>query len=248
MSLTILESLLKELHLSVMSDNYRRLAQEDAAKIQYLQDLATIELEHRHAKSIQARMAAAHFPVVKTIATFDFSAQPDLPKLKVLDFLTGTFIKEKRNIVLLGPPGTGKTHLATAIGSAACLEGYRTLFTTAADLLMTLMAEKKKGRLKQRLKLLDRVELLIIDELGYIPFERESTDLLYQVISHRYECSSLIITTNLDFPNWTTVFPDAMAASAVVDRIVHYASVFEMHGTSYRLLSKQKSGKSTRKP
>ena len=230
-----------------MAAHYLRLAEDNPVKIQYLQELATIEIEHRRAKSIQARMAAAHFPVVKTMATFDFTAQAELPKQKVLDFMTGAFIKEKRNIVFLGPPGTGKTHLATAIGSAACLEGYRTFFTTAADLLMTLMAEKKIGRLKAKLKLLDRVELLIIDELGYIPFEREATDLLYQVIAHRYECSSLIITTNLDFPNWTTVFPDAMAASAVVDRIVHHASVFEMHGTSYRLLSKQKSGKGTRK-
>ena len=162
MSMNILESLLRELHLSAMAENHLRLAKENVEKIEYLQELATIELEHRRAKSVQARMAAAHFPVVKTIATFDFSAQPALPKLKFLDFLTGNFIKEKRNIVLLGPPGTGKTHLATAIGSAACLEGYRTLFTTAADLLMLLIDEKAKGRLKQRLKLLDRVELLII--------------------------------------------------------------------------------------
>jgi len=245
MSLPLLDEHLKTLHLPTVLANYRRLAKDDTAKMRYLEDVIAMETAQRQENGNKSRIAAARFPVIKTIDAFDFSRQPKIAKTKIFELLDCRFIGEKSNVVFLGPPGVGKTHLASAIGFAACSHGIRTMFTTAADLLMTLIAAKREDRLKQRLQTIDRIGLLIIDELGYIPFEREATDLLFQVISRRYERGSIIITTNLDFPNWTTVFPDATAASAVVDRIVHHAAVFELGGISHRLSARSKSGKTT---
>ena len=145
----------------------------------------------------------------------------------------------------MGSTGVGKTHLLSSIGIAACTNGHRVLFTTAAELLMSLIAAKREDRLKQRLTAIDRYAFVIVDELGYIPFEREATNLLFQVISGRYERGSIGITTNLAFPDWTQVFPDDTAASAVVDRLVHHAVIFELTGESYRLRSRKKGSTRT---
>jgi DNA replication protein DnaC len=160
-----------------------------------------------------------------------------------LDLLDGRFVAEKRNLILVGPPGVGKTHALIAIGLAACAAGNRVLFTTAAELCMTLIAAKREERLKQRLASYERYHLILVDELGYIPFEREATDLLYQVISQRYERASIGLTTNLAFMDWTHVFPDPMTASVVVDRLVHRSLVFEFTGESYRLRTRQAAGR-----
>lgn len=170
--------------------------------------------------------------------SFDFSLQPQLPKTKLLDLLDGRFVAEKRNPILVGPTGVGKTHSLVAIGLAACTAGYRVLFTTAAELCMTLIAAKREDRLKQRLISYDRYHLMLIDEMGYIPFEREATDLLFQVISRRNERASIGLTTNLAFTEWTRVFPDPMTASTVVDRLVGCGIIFEFTGESHRLRSR----------
>jgi DNA replication protein DnaC len=143
----------------------------------------------------------------------------------------------------MGSTGVGKTHALIAIGLAACAAGHRVLFTTAAELCMTLIAAKREERLKQRLASYERYHLVLIDEMGYIPLEREATDLLYQVISQRYERASIGLTTNLAFMDWTQIFPDAMTASVVVDRLVHHAAIFEFTGESYRLRSRQTAGR-----
>jgi DNA replication protein DnaC len=239
----ILASLLKDLHLPTFNANYIRLAKQDEKKIMYLQELATLETEKRKENGDRARVISAKFPLVKTIDTFDFSKHPVTLKKTITDLLAGEYIDTKSSVVFLGPPGVGKTHLACGLGYAACRQGRRVLFTTAADLLMSLVSAKKDDKIKQRLVALDRFDLLILDELGYIPFEKEATDLLYQVISRRYERGSFIITTNLDFPEWTNVFPSAAAASAVVDRIVHHAHIFELSGNSYRLASRSSGGR-----
>lgn len=192
-------------------------------------------------KTASARIALAKFPVIKTIEAFDFSLQPKLPKTKILELLGCGFINQRRNLVLIGPTGVGKTHLLSATGFAACTQGYRVLFSTAAELLMALIAAKREDRLRQRLATIDRYDFVLIDELGYIPFEREATDLLFQVIAQRYERKSVGITTNLAFPDWVQVFPDAMAASAVVDRLIHHGTVFELDGESHRLRSRKKA-------
>ncbi len=191
---------------------------------------------------MRARIAAAHFPVIKTMESFDFLLQPQLPKAKLLDLLDGRFVAERRNPILIGPTGVGKTHSLIAIGLAACTAGYRVFFTTAAELCMTLITAKREDRLKQRLSSFDRYHFVLIDEMGYIPFEREATDLLFQVISRRYERASVGLPTNLAFTEWTQIFPDPNAASAVVDRLVHHGVIFEFTGESHRLRSRQAAG------
>lgn len=243
-NLPLLDEHLRTLRLPTMLANYRRIADEESDKISFLHHLAALEIDKRHENGVRARIAAAHFPVVKTMESFDFSLQPQLPKTKLLDLLDGRFVAEKRNLILVGPTGVGKTHTLTAIGLAACAAGYRVLFTTAAELCMTLIAAKREERLKQRLTSYERYHLLLIDELGYVPFEREATDLLFQVISRRYERASIGLTTNLAFMDWTQVFPDPMTASAVVDRLIHHGIVFEFSGESHRLRTRQTAGRS----
>lgn len=242
MAAPFLEEHLRTLRLPTMLANYKRLAQGDDQRVTYLGELSSLEVGRRHENGVRARIAAAKFPVIKTIEAFDFSLQPEVPRRKIADLLDCKFIEDKRNVIFIGPTGVGKTHLITAIGVTACTTGYRALFTTAAELLMSLIAAKRDDRLKQRLASLERYDLLIVDELGYIPFEREATDLLFQVISNRYERGSVGVTTNLAFPDWTQVFPDAMAASAVVDRLVHHGIIFELTGESHRLRSRKKGG------
>ena len=230
---------LRTLKLPGALAHYRRLAETSKDPIAYLGEVLSAELERRHENGIKQRIAAAHLPTLKTFDAFDFTLQPNVPKLKLLALADGEFIRERRNQVFYGPPGTGKTHCLIAIGLAACTLGHRTLFTTAAGLLTTLLDAKRDGTLTRKLQSLDRFSLLLIDELGYVPFEREATDLLFNVISQRYERSSIAITTNLAFEQWTQIFPDAMAARAVIDRLIHHGSVFEFSGESHRLRSRQ---------
>jgi DNA replication protein DnaC len=246
LSIHFLDDHLRSLRLPTMLENYKRLAQGDEQRMTYLSDLASMEVEKRHENGVRARISAAKFPVIKTVESFDFSLHPEFPKRKFCELLEMKFIEEKRNVLFIGPTGVGKTHLVSALGVTACTKGYRALFTTAAELLMSLIAAKREDRLKQRLTSLERYEFVIIDELGYLPFEREATDLLFQVVSNRYERGSIGITSNLAFPDWTQVFPDAMAASAVVDRLVHHGVIFELTGKSHRLRSRKEVGAKSR--
>lgn len=239
----LLDEHLRSLRLPAMLANYQRVADENSDKIAYLHELAALEVDKRHENGVRARIAAARFPVIKTMESFDFALQPQLPRVKLLDLLDARFVAERRNPILVGPTGVGKTHALTAIGLAACTAGYRVAFTTAAEICMNLIAAKREERLKQRLASYERYQLLLIDELGYVPFEREATDLLFQVISQRYERASIGLTTNLAFMDWTQVFPDPMAASAVVDRLVHHGIVFEFSGESHRLRMRQTAGR-----
>jgi DNA replication protein DnaC len=239
MNAAMVEEHLRALKLPGALVHYRRLAENANDPIAYLGEVLAAELEQRHERGIKRRISDARLPTLKTLEAFDFTLQPNVPKLKILELADATFVRDKRNVVFYGPPGTGKTHCLMAIGLAACSTGYRTLFTTAAGLLTSLLDAKRDGTLARRLRWIDRFALLLIDELGYVPFEREATDLLFQVISQRYERASIAITTNLAFEQWTQIFPDAMAARAVIDRLIHHGSIFEFSGESHRLRSRQ---------
>ncbi|MGH7756078.1 MAG: IS21-like element helper ATPase IstB, partial [Vulcanimicrobiaceae bacterium] len=234
MSNALLEHHLRTLRLPTMLGNYRRLLGEHSEPLPYLADLASLEAAKRQENGVKTRIVAARFPTIKTIEAFDFTLQPQLPKAKLLEHFDGTFIEQHRNLVFCGPPGTGKSHCLVALGIAACTRGFRVRFSTAAELLMMLIEAKRAGDLQRRLRAFERVELLLIDELGYIPFEREATDLLFNVISARYERASIALTTNLAFEQWTQIFPDEMAAAAVIDRLVHHGTVFQFAGQSHR--------------
>lgn len=241
MNAALVDEHLRALKLPGALTNYRRLAETTKDPISYLGEVLSAEIERRHENGVKQRVAAAHLPTLKTLEAFDFTLQPNVAKMKILGLADGAFIRDRRNLVFYGPPGTGKTHCLIAIGLAACTMGYRTLFTTAAGLLTHLLDAKRDGTLTRKLRSLDRFALLLIDELGYVPFEREATDLLFNVISQRYERASIAITTNLAFEQWTQVFPDAMAAAAVIDRLIHHGSVFEFSGASHRLRTRQGS-------
>lgn len=239
----LLEEHLRALRLPSMLEHYGRLAEGDTEKVKYLGDLSALEVDKRQEKRIHTRITTAKFPVLKTLESFDFQVQTSLSKSTMLKYTDGEFIRKRENLIFLGPTGVGKTHLLTALGLSACESGYRVVFTTAAEMCLSLITAQKEGQLKQKSAYYQRCDLLLIDELGYVPFAREASDLLFGVISKRYERASIAITTNLAFTDWTQIFPDAMAASAAIDRLVHHGHVIEMSGESYRLRSRQEGRK-----
>ena len=201
---------------------------------EYLAAVLEREVSARDASGAQLRVKAAGFPSIKTLDDFDFNMQPAI-KGPIASLASGAWLSEGRNIVLLGPPGTGKTHLATALGIKACHQGQRVLFATAVDWVTRLTAAHQIGQLPAELARLRRYQLVAIDEVGYLPFEQDAANLFFQLVSSRYEHSSIILTSNLPFSAWGGVFGDQAVAAAMIDRIVHHADVISLKGSSYRL-------------
>ena len=234
-----LENDLKTLLLPGIAANWRR-TQEEAVRgrkshAEYLADLVSLEVSGRRERRIQRRIQDARFPLLKTLDTFDFSAQSALSKADVLELATGAFVDEHRNAVLVGGVGTGKTHVAIALGMACCQRERRVRFVTAAELTNALVEAKAQSKLSRKLEQFARYELVILDELGYVPFDKQGAELLFGFITRVYERRSLIVTTNLPFAEWNTVFHDAGSAAAVIDRVIHHATIFKTDGPSYRL-------------
>lgn len=193
------------------------------------------EVAARQTNGGELRIKAARFPARKTIEDFDFSFQRSLQRDTLLHLGTLDFVAGRENVVFLGPPGTGKTHLAIGLGIRACQAGHRVAFATASQWVSRLAEAHAQGRLQAELTRLGRTPLLIVDEVGYIPFEAEAANLFFQLVSARYERASVIVTSNKPFGRWGEVFGDPVVAAAMIDRLVHHAEVVSLKGDSYRL-------------
>jgi DNA replication protein DnaC len=228
------------LKLAFIAAQYAPFATQAAAKawshVDYLARLLEGEVDVRRDRATQSRIRLARFPVLKTLDQFRWDWPTRLNRLQVQNHFRLTFIQDKANLIFLGGVGLGKTHLATALGYAACLQGYSVLFASAIDVINTLAAAKSAGRLKAELKKYTKPALLILDELGYLPIDKTGADLLFQVISLRYEQGAIIMTSNRAFKEWPAIFNhDSTLTSAVLDRLLHHADTIIIEGKSFRM-------------
>ena len=247
MSEMLLKHNLKTLRLPTMLSEYAQLSREAADANenyqQYLLRLTELEVATRSANALTARIKGAAFPVLKDLETYDFAMMPSLSKQKILELSRGQWIDEKANVCFIGNAGTGKTHLSVALGQAACRAGKRVRFFTAAVLVNQLEEAQKQYRLERLLSALEKVDLLIVDEVGYLSFSRSGAELLFQVFADRYERGSILITSNLPFGEWGQVFQGERMTAALLDRFTHRCHIFEMNGESYRFRESVKAAK-----
>jgi DNA replication protein DnaC len=223
-------------HLSPELD---RALHEQLSPTQVLEHLLELEVEATKARRQRARLRFARYPVHKTLASFDFDFQPDLDRKLVAELSTLRFVEEHRNVLLLGPPGVGKTHLAIGLGIAATDAGYRTFFTTAADMVHQLQAAHLAGTVLYKLRTYLGPSVLVIDELGYLPLDQASANWIFQVVSRRADRGSIILTSNRGFADWNQVFADPVVAAAIIDRLLGNATVLNIRGRSYRMRAYQ---------
>ena len=235
----LLDHHLKTLKLPTFLREYakqaRLSADEGVDHIAYLARLAELELIDRERRLVERRIKQARFPAVKQLESFDFKAIPGLNKMLVLDLARSEYVTRRENVILLGPSGVGKTHIALALGLAACQKGLSVRFTTASQLVHELMEARGEKRLLRLQAQLAKVGLLIIDELGYVPLSQTGSELLFEVFSQRYERGATIVTSNLPFQEWTSVFASERLTGALLDRITHHVHILEMNAESYRL-------------
>ena len=237
---SLLEAHLDYLKLHFIKKQHSALAQQSAQQqwdpVEYLRRLVEGEYLERRQRAIERRVKAARLPVIKTLEQFRWDWPKKINRLQVQNVFRLEFIAQKANVVLLGNVGLGKTHLALALGYAACQEGHSVLFADAISIINDLSAAQKRGLLKRQLKRYVAPELLAIDELGYLPIDQHGADLLFQVISQRYERGAIVLTTNKPFKQWPSIFNnDSTLASAVLDRLLHHAETVVIEGASYRM-------------
>jgi DNA replication protein DnaC len=243
----LLRANLKALRLPTMLAEHEKLAEDAAAGNQTFADfllrLTELELAARSANALAARIRQAEFPVLKELDSYDFTALPTLNKQKILELARCEWIHQHSNCCLVGSVGTGKTHLAISLGLAACRASLRVRYFTAAALVNALEEKQKQYQLDRFLGQLDRVDLLICDELGHRTFSRGGAELLFQVFADRYERKSLLLTSNLAFSEWATIFHGERMTAALLDRLTHRCHIFEMNGESFRFRESMKNKK-----
>ena len=241
---------LKALRLPTFLREYDKVARQCSTEgidhSRYLLRLAELELIDRERRMVERRIKAAKFPAVKSLDSFDFKAIPSLNKMMVLELARCDWIERRENVIALGPSGTGKTHVALGLGLMACQKGMPVSFITVAFLVHELMEARNEKRLLRLQRHLAKVKLLIVDERGFVPLSETGAELLFELISQRYECGSTLITSNLPFEEWTETFGSERLTGALLDRLTHHVNILEMNGESYRLnqsRSRMKSNK-----
>jgi len=244
----LLKHYLKQLKLPTMLREYETVAatcaKDNSDYVSFLLRLVEREALDREKRSAERRVKNARFPIIKTLDTFDFKAQPSIKQKLVRELMVGEYADRQENVLLVGNSGTGKTHLASALGFAGCMQGRKVRFFTVKALVTQLIEMAEQRQLERTLKQLERQDILILDELGYVPFSRTASELLFEVISRAYERLSLIVTTNLPFESWVEIFGCERLTGALLDRLTHRVHIIEANGPSYRLRqSKRRLGK-----
>ena len=244
-----IEELCQELRLGALPGLYGPIAQDAAKKkdvsyADFLEEALRAERDARRVRSREMLTRTAGFPAIKTLEAYDFGFATGAPHTQIHELASLSFVERTENVVLLGPSGTGKTHLAIALGYLATQRGWKVRFTSAADLMLAMETAQRQNRLKDFVhRIIAMPKLLIIDEIGYLPFGREQANLFFQVIARRYEKGSLVLTSNLGFGSWDEAFAgNAVLTAAMLDRILHHAAVVQISGESYRLKDKRRAG------